>query len=446
MNRSRLLCIFAVLLAVQAACLSATATPAPTRTAPVPLTGKTPPDGPIAASQPIGSITQLHGGVKAGPESALEVVSPLRDLFDNDAAQVFDHGKARMDFGYGITFTLYNDTVTGGTSVAASNQVKAKLAQGGLLGYNPPGARTEVQLANKGSVIILGTTYFILYDPVRGIAWVFNFDGTVNYSVGGGDYQSLPRGSLVLFDRSRVLESFSGLRFSAGDFDRYATQFDSAVLGLEALLKDLQPPVSPTPPPTESFTASPPTQPPVQVSSLRGTINQLANCRYGPGAPYLYKYGIKKTARMEVIGRDADGNWLKIQAIGGHNPCWINADLIDVEGDVMQVADAYPSTNGLPISPFFEKIAITSISRDGGTVTVQWAEHTIRSDLVQPDAVEYIVEVWTCMDGKPGFYALGTNDTSASFQIDESCGAASHADVIGQDKEGFSPPAVIDLP
>jgi hypothetical protein len=149
---------------------------------------------------------------------------------------------------------------------------------------------------------------------------------------------------------------------------------------------------------------------------------------------------------MEVIGRDMDGDWLYVQGIGGNNACWIKAVQIQVDGDVMSLSDAYPLTKNLPISPFFPQITITSVSNSGGTVNVNWMEHIVREDLNTEQGIEYIVEIWTCVGGKPTFYALGTNDTSASFEIDNSCGITSHADVIGEDKEGFSPPAIIALP
>jgi hypothetical protein len=367
-------------------------------------------------------------------------------MHDNEGAQVYNQGKARLDYGYGITFTLYNDTSTGGTSVSTSGQVKAKLAQGGLLGHNPAGTRTEVQLPNGGSVVILGTTYFIGYDAATGTAWVYNFDGTVRYSVGGGPLQDLPAGNLVVFNRSRVLDLFTDLRFPPEEFDRYATDNDSPIAGLEALMKDLHVGAPPPPPPTvrvEPPTSPPPTEVQNPVASLTGAINQLANCRYGPGAAYLYKYGIKQNARMKVIGRDTGGHWLQVTS---GNPCWINAKLVNVEGDIMQLADAYPFTTGLPISPFFERVPVLGVERQGQTILVRWAGHDIRSDLRQEGVVEYIVEVWTCVDGRPGFFTLGTDETSIQFQIDESCGVRSHADVIGQDKEGFSPPAEIALP
>jgi len=199
-------------------------------------------------------------------------------------------------------------------------------------------------------------------------------------------------------------------------------------------------------PPLPPATATPiPTNTPLSVSSLRGTVLELSSCRYGPGSPYLYKYGLYAGTRMEIIGRDADGDWLNIQGIGGHNPCWIAAKLMKVDGDVMGLPDAYPVSYQWT-SDYFEPIKILGVSGGGGTVTVVWQKHIIRPDLATGEGIEYIVEVWTCVAGKPAFYAIGTNNTSATFQIDSSCGQNSHADVIGEDKHGFSLPGLIALP
>lgn len=222
---------------------------------------------------------------------------------------------------------------------------------------------------------------------------------------------------------------YVGLQFGTLEFDSVPTNTPTLV-----------PTFTPTPTPV-------PTNTPQPVSSLRGTVTQLSNCRYGPDWPYLYKYGVGVNTRMEVIGRDADGNWLQVQGIGGHNACWIKSVQIQVDGDVMTLPDTYPNTTGLPISPFFPEISI-SVSYSGGMVNVSWPDHEIRSDLGTEQGIEYIVEIWTCVDGKPTFYALGfpPGETNASFEIDNSCGMISHADVIGEDKEGFSPPANIVLP
>ena len=210
------------------------------------------------------------------------------------------------------------------------------------------------------------------------------------------------------------------------------------------------PPPTPTVPvPTATITPIPSatmTEAPAPVSKLRGTVLDHLACRYGPDNPYLYKYGILPGTVMDAIGRDADGDWLQVQAVGGHNPCWLKAIQMKVSGDVMALPDTYPYTNGLPISPFFERVAILSVSGGtSGTVNVEWRPHAVRADINTGEGIEYVIEVWTCVNGKPAFYAVGfpLGATSGSYQVDDSCGVPTHVDIIGEDKEGFSLPTNI---
>jgi hypothetical protein len=184
------------------------------------------------------------------------------------------------------------------------------------------------------------------------------------------------------------------------------------------------------------------------VSSLQGTALQLSNCRYGPGAFYLYKIGLRAGAPIEVIGRTIDGGWAYVQYVGSHNPCWINSKLIQVTGDIMALPDYYPDKAPLPMATKYGPVSITGITGGGGAVSVTW------SPIVLPDAampggageMQYVVEVWTCSNGKPGFYTLGTNDTTIAFDVDNSCGQASHADIVAQNKLGVSGITQITLP
>ena len=188
----------------------------------------------------IAKVNRIQGSVQAGPESALEDVNPVRDMNNNDAVHVQDNGKANLDFGHGMVFTLYSDTTFEGTRVNTNEtalEVTTRLSEGGLNGYNPPQSRTEVFLPNDAKIIILGTHYFITYNPKTDIAWVYNLDGTVQYALPGGPEQNLAQKSLVEFNRTQVIDIYDDLRFSTGDFDRYATQFNSPIQGVEELLK-----------------------------------------------------------------------------------------------------------------------------------------------------------------------------------------------------------------
>jgi len=182
--------------------------------------------------QSIGQVEKLQGGVQSGPESSLANVDPKRFMYNNDAIHVFDNGKANVDFGYGLTFTLYNDTIGGGTSVGTdgtSLQAVLKLSEGGLRGHNPLGSITRVLIPNGVNILILGTYYFITYDPTEDVVWVYNFDGNVQYALPNGSYQALPAQTLLEVSNAQVVQLYSDIGFSTDDFDNLATQLNSPI-------------------------------------------------------------------------------------------------------------------------------------------------------------------------------------------------------------------------
>jgi hypothetical protein len=192
-----------------------------------------------------------------------------------------------------------------------------------------------------------------------------------------------------------------------------------------------------------------PTNTVAPISSLQGTVLQLSNCRYGPGAFYLYKIGLKAGAPVEVIGRTIDGAWAYVQYVGSHNPCWINSKLIQLTGDIMSLQDYYPDKAPLSMATKYGPVSVLNVSGGGGSITVSWSAIALPG-YAMPDAgageMQYVVEVWSCTNGNPGFYALGTNDTSIAFNVDNSCGQVPHADIVAQNKAGVSGITQITLP
>ncbi len=114
--------------------------------------------------------------------------------------------------------------------------------------------------------------------------------------------------------------------------------------------------LTPIPTATATITPSPTITP--TYTTLRGEVLERANCRYGPGASYLYKYGLVKGSNLDVIGRLDDASWLHVQAIGGDNPCWVKASLMNVKGDVFAIEPVYPDKAPLPVSPYYVPLTL----------------------------------------------------------------------------------------
>jgi hypothetical protein len=183
---------------------------------------------------------------------------------------------------------------------------------------------------------------------------------------------------------------------------------------------------------TQTDTATPSITPTYAI--LRGTVLEQANCRYGPGAAYLYKYGLYPGYNLEIIGRNEKGTWVVIRAIGGTNPCWVKASLMDIHGDVMSLA---PASLPLPQSPYYGPLTGVSAVRDGSMVIISWNSLQLRAG---DDSLQYpyLVEAWLCQDGQVSFFPIGSWDTILTVQDDPGCDEASHARVYGVEKHGYT--------
>jgi hypothetical protein len=207
---------------------------------------------------------------------------------------------------------------------------------------------------------------------------------------------------------------------------------------------------SPTPMLTQTLTETP-TLTPTETTTptltptyaiLRGKVLQQSNCRYGPGAPYLYKYGLYPGTVLEIIGRNDLGTWVVVQAIGGSNPCWVKASLLQVRGDVMSVAPTYLP---LPQSPYYGPVTGVSAARNGNEVTVSWNPVILRAG-DDSEQIPYVIEAWVCKDGKLVFTPVGSYATLATIQDEPGCSEPSHGFLYAAEKHGYTKGVTIPWP
>ena len=219
------------------------------------------------------------------------------------------------------------------------------------------------------------------------------------------------------------------------------TPFETPVL-----TSTLAPTLELTRSPTPTFTATPtptqlptgtPTPSPTPVPTyviLRGEVMVRSNCRYGPGAPYLYKYGLVVGSNLEVIGRNDLGTWILVQAIGGNNPCWVKASLMDVKGDVMNVAPTYIP---LPRSPYYVPPTGASATRNGDIVTIIWNAVSFRAG-DETASPPYLVEAWVCTGGQLVFTPIGSYETAIEISDESGCSEPSHGRLYFVEKHGYT--------
>jgi len=167
-----------------------------------------------------------------------------------------------------------------------------------------------------------------------------------------------------------------------------------------------------------------------------------ANCRYGPGAPYLYKYGLVTGSNLEVFGRNELGTWILVRAIGGNNPCWVKASLMEVKGDLMSVAPTYIP---LPASPYYRPISSVSATRSGAEVSISWNGSRLRPGDETAQA-PYLVEAWLCQAGRLIFTPVGSYTNSMTLKDENGCSEPSHGRMYIVEKHGYTRAVEIPWP
>jgi hypothetical protein len=163
---------------------------------------------------------------------------------------------------------------------------------------------------------------------------------------------------------------------------------------------------------------------------------------------YLYLYGLLEGANQDVLGRTDTGKWLLTMSRGDNKRCWVKADLMQLNGDVMSLAVVYPEPYHIPPSnqgyqPPWDVVAV----RKGDQVVISWKSEAMRpGDQEDENMVIYVVEVWTCQGGQVTFTPIGTSFAMVTVTDEPGCSEPSHGRVFFQEKHGYTGPTEIRWP
>ncbi len=197
-----------------------------------------------------------------------------------------------------------------------------------------------------------------------------------------------------------------------------------------------------TPAPTLTLTAAP-----TYVVLRAEVIIEQAVCHYGPGAPYLYKYGVIKGSNLEIIRRVIGHNYIEVRAIGGDNPCWVREDYMQIKGggslELIEPVHAFDVR--LPMSPYYAPPGGITARRDGNEVVVSWQALVLRAG-DDSEQTPYIVEAWVCRQGEMVFDPVRAWIPSAVVVDEAGCSEPSRARLIAAEKHGYTRPVEIEWP
>jgi hypothetical protein len=215
---------------------------------------------------------------------------------------------------------------------------------------------------------------------------------------------------------------------------------------------------TPEPSQTATFTetASPtatetptPTFTPTFVQSLRAKVivGGRLSCRFGPGAPFLYKFSYAKGTTIELLGRMEVSHWVLTRAVGGTNRCWVNggSQFLQIDGDLISLAPVDPHLV-IAWSPYYTSgMSGVTTSRDRNTVTVRYNGLVLRAG-DDSEQTPYLLEAWVCQNGEFIFTTEGSYSFAIEVQDEPGCSQPSHGRVAAAEKHGYTPFVEVEWP
>lgn len=192
-----------------------------------------------------------------------------------------------------------------------------------------------------------------------------------------------------------------------------------------------------TPTPTRTLVPSPTVTPTRDYPDA--VVNQQANCRYGPGTAYLYRWGLYPGDKAEVHGRNWSGTWLWLKPANLDSHCWASEIVVDIQGDKMGVPVVQ---SRLPHTTFAGPPPNVAAVRSGNQVTVTWDKVELSEDKRRG----YLIEAMICQNGAYFPMIVQTDDTTYTFTDEAGCKTPSSGLLYTAEKHGYSDPVQIPWP
>lgn len=203
---------------------------------------------------------------------------------------------------------------------------------------------------------------------------------------------------------------------------------------------------TPTPAYTPSITPTPSRTPTPSLvptfAPIAAKVLAQANCRYGPGAAYLYEWGLFPDVRVDIVGRNDLGTWAYIEPWTYFDRCWVKSEFLEIRGDLR---DAPPYYSRLPFGELYKPPTNARASRNGDDVTIAWDPVWMTTD----DDRGYLIEAWLCLGGQLIFTPLRTTQyeqTTIYVQDEAGCSQPSGARLYTAEKHGYTQWVIIPWP
>lgn len=411
--------------------------------------------GPITPSPESAILNGPAGAVSLQAKADADFISAADGDVINTGGQIQtgDDGRVRLDFSTGTIlrvgpsslFKLESNTSSENSLITT---IRLELGKAWII-LN--GGQMQVE-TSSGQASVRGS--YMSVEMKDGVLRVTCLEGTCTFKNETGEYP-IPVGSVLESNGPGEVPVITMM--SESDIQEWLAANPEAATIVDALKAAATSTFTSTATPAETSTPEATFTPtltptPVPPSSLEGEVDEaLLSCRYGPGAVYLYQYGLSKGNKVEVLGKaeTTGGLWLYIKANGYDRPCWVNSRFLQVGGDASTLAQVYPEKAPLILFHHdrFPPVTDVSASRSGDRVDVSWTGYELAlGDRESAESPQYLVEFWTCQAGQIVFTAYGSFEEGAVIQDEAGCSEPSHGQVFIAHKDGYVGPVAIPWP
>ncbi len=171
------------------------------------------------------------------------------------------------------------------------------------------------------------------------------------------------------------------------------------------------------------------------------SVKMQANCRYGPGTAYLYRWGLYPGDMADVRGRNWDGSWFWIHPFNlpPKQNCWASKIVFNESVDISKVHYVQVP---LPHTTFAGPPGNVRAVRNGKQVTVSWDPVQLSDDKRRG----YLIEAQVCENNLYYPRIIQTDDTEFTFTDEQDCKQKSGGLLYTAEKHGYSDPVKIPWP
>ncbi len=196
--------------------------------------------------------------------------------------------------------------------------------------------------------------------------------------------------------------------------------------------------LTPSQTPTPTLTLTPSLSPTFDYPDA--VVLEQANCRYGPGAAYLYEWGLFPGDELTILARNDLGTFVYVKPKWYVGECWVTVSVLEITGDVFSVAPYYGI---LPLSDLYKPPQCVQADRNGNEVTIVWCAVYMTED----DYRGYLVEAWLCQDRQIIFTPVSIIVGTSVTLIDEpGCLQPSGGRLYTAEKHGYTQWILIPWP